>query len=207
EVIMYRPYDSEKGKFIDHITNEFKGKNFIVNLTRNGFSTDKTLRVTQAIIEFDDANEIESKVLNTAEEAMKTVLNQDANFKGATLSMDGWFLGDADAFVEMDAKTNKVRDVINMGRIKEKVKTDKEITAKEAKEVVAPLAKKFFDIDITGYEVKWDDNTKNYRFVEYHTTKKGEKVEETIMRVTFDANKNILSLTSGTKAAAGGYWN
>ncbi len=63
---------------------------------------------------------------------MKTVLNQDVNFNGATLSL-----------------------------VKEKVKTDKEITAKEAKEVVAPLAKKFFNIDITGYEVKWDDNTKN----------------------------------------------
>ncbi|MBE9918208.1 hypothetical protein G8C92_29860 [Paenibacillus donghaensis] len=202
---MYRPYDSEKGKFIDHITNEFKGKNFIVNLTRNGFSTDKTLRVTQAIIKFD-ANEIEPKVLKTAEEAMKTVLNQDVSFKGATLSMDGWFLTDGDAFVEMDPKSNKVTSVIDMARKKEKVTTDKGMTAKDAKEVVAPLAKKFFNIDLTGYEAKWDDKSKNYSFFKYGKDKKGNKFELTEMRVTFDANKNIVSLTSGTKAATGG-WN
>ncbi|MGG3306676.1 M56 family metallopeptidase [Paenibacillus lautus] len=202
EVIMYRPYDDKKGKFTEYVSYALTGKNFTVSLS----SLNKAdLSVGQIIMKFD-ANELEPKLLKTAEEAMKTVLNQDAKFKGATLSLDGWFLGDEDAFVEIDAKSNKVRDVINMGRIKEKVKTDKEITAKEAKEIVAPLAKKFFDIDITGYEVKWDDKTKNYQFIKNETTKKGAKVEETIMRATFDANKNVLSLTSGTKAATGG-WN
>ena len=205
EVIMYRPYDDEKAKFIEYVPYELTGKNFTVQLS-SGFSGNKTdLRVTQIVMKFD-ANELEPKLLKTAEEAMKTVLNQDVNFKGATLTLDGWFLGDEDAFVEIDAKSSKVSAVINSERMKEKVKTDKEITAKEAKEIVAPMAKKFFNIDITGYEVKWDSKTKNYQFIKNETTKKGAKEERTIMRATFDANKNVLALTSGTKAATGG-WN
>ncbi|UNK15886.1 M56 family metallopeptidase [Paenibacillus sp. N3/727] len=201
EVTLYRSYDDKKAKFSERVTYQLNGKNFTASL----FSVNTDLHVTQAIIKFD-AGELEPKLLKTAEEAMKTVLNQDVNFKGATLSPDGWFLGDGDAFVEIDAESNKVTSVINMGRMKEKVKTDKEMTAKEAKEVVAPMAEKFFNIDITGYEAKWDDKSKSYSFFEYGEDDKGAKVEITKMRVTFDANKNVVSLTSGLKAASGG-WN
>ncbi|UNK15884.1 hypothetical protein MNQ98_15095 [Paenibacillus sp. N3/727] len=205
EVDMIRSYNDKKAKFYEGIRFSFKGKNFQVTLS-NDFSKNKTdFHLYSKSIEFD-ANELEPKLLKTAEEAMKTVLNQDINFTGATLSPDGWVLGDKDVLVEIDAKSNKVTSVINMGRMKEKVRTDKEMTAKEAKEVIAPMAKKFFNIDITGYEAKWDDKSKNYSFFKYGKDDKGAKVELTIMRATFDANKNVLSLTSGTKAASGG-WN
>ncbi|MGG3508556.1 hypothetical protein ABES58_24240 [Paenibacillus lautus] len=62
--------------------------------------------------------------------------------------------------------------------MKEKVKTDKGMPAKEAKEVVVPMAKKFFNIDITGYEAKWDDKSKNYSFFKYGKDNKGAKVEK-----------------------------
>jgi len=205
EVIEYRPYDDEKAEFIKYVAYELNGKNFTVNLS-NGFSENKTdLRVSQIIMKFD-ANELEPKLLTTAEEAMKTVLNQDVNFKGATLDLGGWFLGDGDAFVEIDANSSKVINIIDKARLKEKITTNKEITEKDAKEVIAPMAEKFFNIDITGYEVKWDNQSNNYRFVKYHTTEEGGEIEETVMRATLNANKNVLTLTSGDKAATGG-WN
>lgn len=123
EVIMYRHYDDKNAKLSDLVTYALTGKNFTVQLS-NDFSQNKTdLRVSQIVMEFDDTNEIEPKDLKTAEEAMKTVLNQDANFKGAILS-----------------------------------------------------------------EVKWDNQSKNYRFLNYYTTKKGTLVEETVIRPTLDAN-------------------
>ncbi|WP_084411081.1 M56 family metallopeptidase [Paenibacillus glacialis] len=115
EVIMYRYYDDKNAKLRDLVTYALTGKNFTVQLSSD-FSQNKTdLRVSQIVMEFDDANEIESQV-------PKTVLNQDANFKGATLR-----------------------------------------------------------------EVKWDNQSNNYRFVNHHTTKKGTLVEETVIRPTLDA--------------------
>ncbi|SCW65972.1 BlaR1 peptidase M56 [Paenibacillus tianmuensis] len=203
EVDMFRNYDDEKAKFHDSTLYQFNGKNFSVGLS-NSFTENKTdFKAVSANI---DVNELEPKVLKTAEEAVKTVLNQDINFKWATLSHAGWSLNNRNVIVEIDVKSNKVINVINMARMKEKVTTDKEITANEAKEVIAPMAKKFFNIDITGYEVKWDNESKNYRFVENLTTEKGAKIELTIVRATLDANKNVVSLTSEDKAATGG-WN
>ncbi|WP_234405585.1 M56 family metallopeptidase [Paenibacillus sp. IHBB 10380] len=90
EVIIYRHYDDKNAKLSDLVTYALTGKNFTVQLS-NDFSQNKTdLRVSQIVMEFDDANEIEPKVPKTAEEAMKTVLNQDANFKGAILSEVKW---------------------------------------------------------------------------------------------------------------------
>ncbi|EPY13364.1 hypothetical protein [Paenibacillus sp. E194] len=65
--------------------------------------------------------------------------------------------------------------------------TDQRITAKDAQEVVAPLAKELFNIDITGYEVKWDNTNKDYGFV---------KGKETIMRAALDADKNAVYILS-----------
>ena len=205
EVEALREYDNKKAKFKEETWYTFKGKNFSIILIKNDLSLET--RSFGAMIKFD-AEELEPELLKTAAEAVKMVLDQDFNLTTEAklipgefdyknnLSLYKWALEGNDVLVEIEAKSDKVINVIHKTRMKEKVTTNKEITAKEAKEVIAPMAKKLFNIDITGYEVKWDNEFKDYCFV---------KGEETIVRAALDADKNVVYLTSGSRALSGGY--
>ncbi|SMF80301.1 hypothetical protein SAMN05661091_1825 [Paenibacillus uliginis N3/975] len=201
EVKAVREYDNKKAKFKEETWYTFRGENFDISLIKNSLTT----RSFGAMIKFD-AKELEPKLLKTASEAVKMVLDQDFNLTTEAklipgefdyknnLSLYKWALEGNDVLVEIEAKSDKVLNVIHETRHKQKVTTNKEITEKDAKEVIAPMAKKLFNIDITGYEVKWDNLFKDYRFV---------KGEETMVRAALDADKNVVYIKSGSRAAAG----
>ncbi|WP_374017928.1 hypothetical protein ABU162_28215 [Paenibacillus thiaminolyticus] len=65
-----------------------------------------------------------------------------------------WMLRDDKVTIYADPKSGKINSVINELGIK--VRDNKGISEKEAKEAVAPLAKKLFNIDLNGYNVKWE---------------------------------------------------
>lgn len=73
-----------------------------------------------------------------------------------------------------------------------RVRDNKGISEKEAKEAVAPLAKTLFNIDMNGHSVKWDGNAKDY----YFTSKNGTNV-----RAALDANKKVVYIRAGKAAA------
>lgn len=95
-------------------------------------------------------------------------------------------LQDDKVTIYADTKTGKAISIINELGIK--VRDNKGISEKEAKEAVAPLAKKLFNIDIDGYNVKWDSLMKDY----YFTKKNGTSV-----RAALDANKKVVYMKAG----------
>jgi len=72
-------------------------------------------------------------------------------------------------------------------KTRKKVTTNQEVTEKDAKEVVAPLAKELFNIDISGLESKWDNLFKDYYFV---------KGKETVLKAALDADKKLVYIIS-----------
>ncbi|MDU5146121.1 MAG: hypothetical protein E6230_28650 [Paenibacillus dendritiformis] len=130
-------------------------------------------------------------MLKSATEAIKTAFDHQFDVTKAQIEHHTWVLEDDKVKVYME--NEKAISLIN--KQGNKVTTNKEMTEKEAKEAVAPLAKKLFNIDITGYEVKWDSLFKDYRFI--------EKDDITAVRAALDAEKNVVYIKSGSRAAAG----
>ncbi|WP_051614080.1 M56 family metallopeptidase [Paenibacillus sp. UNC217MF] len=211
EVKAIRVYDDKKAVFNGEVWYTFKGKDFEVLLVKSKGSSE--LESMGYMIKVE-AQEIEGKLLKTAADAVKTALDQEFNFTEAKLipgefdfknniNLSKWELEGNGVLVEIEAESGKVLNVIH--KTTEKVKTDKEIPVKEAKEVIAPMAKKLFNIDITGYEVKRDNLFGDYCFFKYDKDDKGAKAEATIVRAALDADKNVVYLMSGSRAASGGY--
>ena len=187
DVTQSRSYDNSKGKFGDYISYGFSGKDFEVSVNAN---ISKGYTITGARIDIDK-KELDPKLLKSATEAIKTAFDHQFDVTKAQIEFHTWVLRDDKVTVYME--NGKAISLINeQGN---KVTTNKEMTEKEAKEAVAPLAKKLFNIDITGYEVKWDNLFKDYRFI--------EKDDITAVRAALDAEKNVVYIKSGSRAAAG----
>ncbi|MCM3293355.1 hypothetical protein M3661_24930 [Paenibacillus sp. MER 180] len=194
EVILERYYDDKKEQFSQDSTYLLKGKGFEVSLVKN--DPDLKDYINRARIEFAK-EELEAKLLTAAEEAVKTVLDHQFNITEAYLvsntKKNAWELKDGSSTLYVDEQSGKATNLFHNTR--KKVTTSQTITAKEAKEVAAPLAKELFSIDITGYEVKWNSLYQDYCFV---------KDQETKVRVALDANKKVVYLKSGANALFGG---
>ncbi|MCY9517412.1 hypothetical protein [Paenibacillus apiarius] len=186
-VTQSRNYDNSKGKLGDYVTYNLDGKDFRTLVVANiseGYAT------ANARIDIDK-KELDPKLLKSATEAIKTAFDHQFDVTKAQIEFRTWVLEDDKVTVYME--NGKAVSLINeQGN---KVTTNKEITEKEATEAVAPLAKKLFNIDITGYEAKWDSLFKDYRFI--------EKDEITAVRAALDADKNVVYIKSGSRAAAG----
>ncbi|MCY7485634.1 hypothetical protein M5X06_03540 [Paenibacillus alvei] len=187
EVTQSRSYDNSKGKFGDYMFYEFSGKDFKVSVNAN-ISEGYAISVARIDI---DKKELDLNLLKSATEAIKTAFDHQLDVTKAHIEQRTWMLEDDKVTVYMEKR--KAISLIN--KQGNKVTTNKEMTEKEAKEAVAPLAKQLFNIDITGYEVKWDSLFKDYRFI--------EKNDVTAVRAALDAEKNVVYIKSGSRAAAG----
>ncbi|WP_268626809.1 hypothetical protein [Paenibacillus alvei] len=194
EVLLERYYDDKKEQFSQNSTYYLKGKDFKANIVKN--DPDLKDYIHEAQIEFAK-EELEVKLLTTAEEAVKMALDHQFNVTEAYLvsntQENTWVLKDGSTTLYVDEKTGKATNLYHNAR--KKVTTNQMVTEKAAKEVVAPLAKELFSIDITGYEVKWNSLYQDYCFV---------KDQETRVRVALDANKKVVYLKSGDNALTGG---
>ncbi|MCY9527916.1 MULTISPECIES: hypothetical protein [Paenibacillus] len=187
DVTQSRSYDNSKGKFGDYMFYEFSGKDFKVSVNAN-ISEGYAMSVVTIDI---DKKELDPKLLKSATEAIKTAFDHQFDVTKAQIEHYTWVLEDDKVTVYMEK--GKAISLIN--KQGNQVTTNKEMTEKEAKEAVAPLAKKLFNIDITGYEVKWDSLFKDYRFI--------EKNDVTAVRAALDAEKNVVYIKSGSRAAGG----
>lgn len=187
EVTQSRSYDNSTGKFGDYMFFGFSGKDFKVSVNAN-ISEGYALTVVTIHI---DKKELDPKLLKSATEAIKTAFDHQFDVTKAQIEHYTWVLEDDKVTVYME--NGKAISLIN--KQGNQVTTNKEMTEKEAKEAVAPLAKKLFNIDITGYEVKWDSLFNDYRFI--------EKNDVTAVRAALDAEKNVVYIKSGSRAAAG----
>lgn len=183
EVVLTKPYDGKKEKLKDYFSYTLTGKDFEAIWSGTGFVREVTIKLAK--------EELDSKWLETAAKAMKTAFDHDLNVTAAYLVSVGenyymLSLKDNDVSLEMEAKKGKVLNVYHKTR--KKVTTNQEVTEKDAKEVVAPLAKELFNIDISGLEAKWDNKFKDYYFV---------KGKETVLRAALDADKNAVYIISG----------
>ena len=194
EAVMKRRYDDKKEKLQDHyLSYELTGKDFEALLSKNKWGETLSLSIKLA------KEELDSKSLEKAAKAINAAFDHDLNVTESYLDSNGenyhmLSLKDNDVSLEMEAKKGKVLNVFHHTR--KKVTTDQEITTKDAKAVVAPLAKELFNIDISGLEVKWDNLFKDYCFV---------KGKETVLRAALDADKNVVYLISGGTALLGGH--
>ncbi|BFH35230.1 hypothetical protein J6TS7_35730 [Paenibacillus dendritiformis] len=122
---------------------------------------------------------------------MKTALDRDLDVTKAVLEggveNKMWKLKGGKVTLSLDAKTGKVHYVHDGGR---KQVLKKDITEKEAKEAVAPIAKKLFNMDLQGLEVKWDNSARDFSFVQNKETK---------MVAALDADKNVVFLMHGER--------
>ena len=213
EVEMRRRYDDKQGKFVD--TNYFfKEEDFYISLYKPGAGSKAKDQLNGFSIKVD-AKELDPKWTKAAAELVKTAFNHElkevteatlrhGNFDyEKVLAIPMWILQGDGVYVEIDTKSGKAIEVIHKSRLKEKVTTDKEITAKVAKEVIAPLAQKVLGVDISGCEVEWDNRLKEYRFHNDYTDKKDGKVVATKLRAALDADKNAVYLVGGTNAIHG----
>lgn len=186
-----RSYDNSKGKLGDYVFYTLDGKDFRAQVNANISEGYASASVTIDI----DKKELDPKLLKSATEAIKTAFDHQFDVTKAEIESQWthhtWVLEDDKVTAYME--NGKAISLINeQGN---KVTTNKEMTEKEAKEAVAPLAKSLFNIDITGYEVKWDSLFKDYRFI--------EKDDITAVRAALDAEKNVVYIKSGSRAAAG----
>ncbi|MGG4396476.1 hypothetical protein ABEX25_19410, partial [Paenibacillus thiaminolyticus] len=166
---------------------------FSASLTKNDSSTN----VGVIVIKFEK-KELDPKLLKTVTEAAKTAFDHQIDVTKATLRADSimpqprwWFLDDKVSIL-VELKTGEVIDIENLQG--KRVTTNKGITEKEATEAVAPLAKELFNIDITGFEVKWDNRSRSFHFIQNKITK---------VRAALDADKNVVRIESGSLAALG----
>ncbi|MDG0872386.1 hypothetical protein L5D93_07665 [Paenibacillus thiaminolyticus] len=195
EADMTQHYNDEKGKLIEYPQYKLTGKDFEANLDK---LEDSVYGLT---IKFSK-EELDPKWLKTVEKAVKTAFDHDFALTEAYLFAHGekgqyhtLALEDKELLVQMEAKTGKVTGKITDVIDKRRVKLLTKMTEKEAKETVAPIAKKVFDIDITGYEVKWDNDFNDYRFI--------QKDNVTAVRAALDTDKNVVYIRSGIRAVRG----
>ncbi|MDU5144972.1 MAG: hypothetical protein E6230_22630 [Paenibacillus dendritiformis] len=203
EVKVTHQYTDEKAEVRDEITYTLRGKDFSASLNKNWVIGGDSL--SYITIDFDK-NELDPKLFKAATDAAKTAFNHKFEMKQGQLeaffsphvSKKGqkpelkWVLRDDKVRISADPKSGKINSVINELGIK--VRDNKGISEKEAKEAVAPLAKKLFNIDLNGYNVKWDNLEKNY----YFTKKSGTSV-----RAALDSNKKVVYIKAGSAAAPG----
>ncbi|MGG3508554.1 M56 family metallopeptidase [Paenibacillus lautus] len=195
----------EIGSF-ERISYTLKGKDFWIVL-----SNQKQLKDLLGLPELKpenyeiktDAKELDKKMLKTASEAVKMVLNQDFNATEAILRsgqfdsqgdmLSKWQLKGNGISVGMEGEPSRVSAVgYDSKRVeKEKVKTNKEIPEKEARKVIAAVAKELYNIDISGYKMGWDNDFKFYTL-----EKDIENNKTTIITAELDANKNMMNIFS-----------
>ncbi|MDG0875819.1 hypothetical protein L5D93_26735 [Paenibacillus thiaminolyticus] len=103
-------------------------------------------------------DDLDPKLLEKATKAVETALGRDFDVTKALLRGDTkknqWQLQSDDVMLALDEKTGKTEYVYDFSR--ERVMSNKDITEKEVIEIVAPIAKQLFNMDIQGLEVKWD---------------------------------------------------
>ncbi|GAV12817.1 hypothetical protein RQP50_16695 [Paenibacillus sp. chi10] len=189
EVIMQRDYDGKNEKLGVGLSYQLTGKDFEVYYFKENAPKMPKNEVSAFTIKFTK-EELDPKLLETAIGAIKTVFNHDLEVTSANLSRFTWTLEDKDVSLEMEE--GKVVNVYHKTR--KAVTTNTKITENDAKEVVAPLAKELFNMDIADLEVKWDSTFKNYYFI---------KDKQPVLRVALDADKNVAFLTSGIRAFSG----
>ncbi|TQR40402.1 hypothetical protein [Paenibacillus popilliae] len=194
EVVLHRLYDGKKEKLKDDY--------FLYRLTGKDFEADWALyggpgSVSRVAIKLAK-EDLDSKSLEMAAKATKAAFDHDFEITAAQLNSIGdkiqtLLLKDNDVSLEIDKKEGKVLNVYHETR--KKVTTNQAVTEKDAKEVVAPLAKELFNIDISGYEVKWDNLFKDYYFA------KGKK---TVLKAALDADmKPVYIISSGSGLMVG----
>jgi len=190
EVIMQRGYDGEKEKLGVNLSYTLTGKDFDVSFAKENSAKELKGTVGGFKIQFTK-EELDPKLLETAVKATKTAFNHDLMVTNAQLTNGiGWMLEDKDVLVEMErGKLTKVSH-----KTRKAVTTNKEISDKEAKDVVAPLAKELFNMDIAQLEVKWVSEYENYYFF---------KDKKPVLRAALDANKNVVSIIAGVGALYG----
>ncbi|WP_289356977.1 MULTISPECIES: hypothetical protein [unclassified Paenibacillus] len=213
EVEMQRRYDDKQAKFVD-TRYVFTEEDFYISLYKPGAGSKANDQLNGYSITVD-AKKLDPKWTKAAAEIVKTAFNHELkevteatlrhgnyDYK-KVLAIPKWVLQGDGIYVEIDTKSGKAIEVIHKSRLKEKVTTDKEITAKVAKEVIAPLAQKVLGVDISGCEVEWDNRLKEYRFHNDYTDKKDGKVVATKLRAALDADKNAVYLVGGEHAIHG----
>ncbi|MBN3525011.1 hypothetical protein [Paenibacillus apiarius] len=188
EVIKSRHYDGDKEKLGVPLSYKFTGKDFEVHFFKENIPKMPKDAVGGFEIKFTK-EELDPKLVETATKAVKTAFNHDLEVTAANLRNSIWTL--EDKYVSLEIVKGEVTSLYHKSR--KAVTTNKEITEKDAKEVVAPLAKELFNIDISEYEV-WDNLFKAYSFV---------KGKGTGVRAALDAEKNVVYIQSGIRAAAG----
>lgn len=198
EAVMKRRYDDRKEKLQDHyLSYTLTGKDFEALLVKEKIGDMPVERFGLSIKLAKE--ELDSKSLEKAAKAINAAFDHDLNVTESYLNSNGenyhmLSIEDNDVSLEIEAKKGKVLNVFYKTR--KKVTTDQEVTTKDAKEVVAPLAKELFNIDISEYEMKWDNLFKDYCFV---------KGKVTVVRAALDVDKNMVYIISGGTALTGGH--
>ena len=194
EVVLHRLYDGKKEKLKDdYFSYRLTGKDFEANWEVWG-KAEFVGRVAIKLAKED----LDSKLLETAAKAIKTAFDHDFEITAAQLHSNGDLdqmlsLKDNDVSLEMEAKKGKVLNVFHNTR--KKVTTDQAVTEKEVKEVIAPLAKELFNIDVLGLEAKWDNKFKDYYL---------KKKKKTVLKAALDADKKpVYIISSGSGLIVG----
>lgn len=187
EVQIIQSYD--KGK-VSQTFYILEGKDFMISWMKYPQGQSKNKNYIGAAVIQVDKNELEPKLLITAADAVKTALNQEFEVKKAELYYAGkgdiWKLKEDHITLAVEAKTGKTEYVYDVAR----KQADKAVTEKEVKEIVAPIAKKLFHMDIQKLEVKWDKSGRDFCFVQNKETK---------MTVALDADKNVVYMFAGDR--------
>ncbi|MDU5144098.1 MAG: hypothetical protein E6230_18175 [Paenibacillus dendritiformis] len=182
-------YNNNKGKKTPFYTYVLRGEGFTAYLWKNNPNHSTKTRVEAQIEMAKD--DLDPKLLEKATKAVETALGRDFDVTKALLRGDTkknqWQLRSDDVMLALDAKTGKTEYVYDLSR--ERVMSNKDITEKEVKEIVAPIAKQLFNMDIQGLEVKWDS------FGDFCFKQK----EDTKMTVALDADKNIVYMFPGIR--------
>ncbi|MCM3293354.1 hypothetical protein M3661_24925 [Paenibacillus sp. MER 180] len=186
EVVLNRLYDGKKEKLKDdYFSYQLTGKDFEAKWEVWG----EAEFVSKVAIKLAK-EELDPKSLEMAATTIKTAFDYDFEITDAQLHSNGdkyqmLLLKDNDVSLELDKKEGKVLNVSHKKR--KKVTTNQEITEKDAKEVVAPLAKELFNIDISGLEAKWDNKFKDYYFI---------KDKKAVLKAALDADKKPVYIVS-----------
>lgn len=189
EVQITQSYD--KGK-VSQTFYILEGKDFMISWMKYPPGQSKNKNYIGAAVIQVDKNELEPKLLKTAADAVKTALDQEFEVKKAELGYyagskgDTWKLKGDHITLAVEAKTGKTEYVYDVAR----KQADKAVTEKEVKEIVAPIAKKLFHMDIQGLEVKWDKSARDFCFIQNKETK---------MSVALDADKNVVYMFAGDR--------
>ncbi|MCY9529279.1 hypothetical protein M5X04_08015 [Paenibacillus alvei] len=189
EVQITQSYD--KGK-VSQTFYILEGKDFMISWMKYPPGQSKNKNYIGAAVIQVDKNELEPKLLKTAADAVKTALDQEFEVKKAELGYYAGAKGDMWKFkgdhitLAVEAKTGKTEYVYDVAR----KQAGTAVTEKEVKEIVAPIAKKLFNMDIQGLEVKWDQSARDFCFVQNKETK---------MSVALDADKNVVYMFSGLR--------